>query len=597
MSPTPTRSFIAATLGVAVAIGSASLFSSLSVNVTMYAETETKTKMPSFENATISNVSFSTAYDNESRPTSSATPTFVTENKESLSPSSSSHQIPSATSTVTSTATSTTVKSTQIPTTLSASMGFEGRTVPECCCSFCELEQANRDIVYPLLKKVVETPFFSHFKIDLCSSCELWEDAPLCRMKDCSVCECEAPPEWSLNVPELPPTGPDPYVNENENDCDGVADDNVVTAVNSEVVDGWETSTNNNLAFGSSGLSFLLDGNDDDDSESASGVGSSGAQVVDLLKNPEGYTGYTGPSAEKVWSAIHSQNCFQVPAPSNIDENKEEIKAEIKGETSNNSKDKDNEDDKYCFLSPEQRLYNRFISGLHSSISLHIAHSYCLEMDPHNVGECRLWGPNDDMAYDRVLSHPDRVENLYVAFSLLLRAVVKAEFAIAAAVPASDPVLEDSLSYWQESLLPELLALPEKAPLSFDESVLLNTNNSNLDSYSNDDLKRKRTELQRRFRELQSIVQCVGCDRCKLWGTLQTLGVGTALRILYHDPGRSDSIHLTRQEAVALVNTLERLSSSLVFAQEFRTRREERRELYLFDLDREDLDASCQNGK
>ena len=192
-----------------------------------------------------------------------------------------------------------------------------------------------------------------------------------------------------------------------------------------------------------------------------------------------------------------------------------------------------------------------------------------------------MWGPNDAIAYERVLNHPDRVENLYVAFTLLLRAVTKAEFAIAAAVPVEDPVLEDSLQYWQESLLPELLALPEKAPATFDESTLLNLDGGEME------LKRKRAELQRRFRELQSIMQCVGCDRCKLWGTLQTLGIGTALRVLFHDP--SKSIHLSRQEAVALVNTLERLSSSLVFAQEFRTRKEET------DFFDKDQDESCRN--
>lgn len=67
-------------------------------------------------------------------------------------------------------------------------------------------------------------------------------------------------------------------------------------------------------------------------------------------------------------------------------------------------------------------------------------------------------------------------------------------------------------------------------------------------------------------------MQCVGCDRCKLWGTLQTLGIGTALRILFYE--NDESINLSRQEAVALINTLERLSSSLIFANEFRKRRE-----------------------
>ena len=433
----------------------------------------------------------------------------------------------------------------EISTTLSANMGLEGKTIPECCCSFCELEEANIDTIHPLLNKIVETPFFSHFKIDLCSSCELWEDTPLCIMRDCSVCECEDPPEWSQNVDEFPPTGPDPS-------CEGNIDDDIFTGVDTSVLDGWNDSDELSM-FEESDLAFLRDNG------ATAPERTNRAQVVDLLKNPEGYTGYSGPSAEKVWSAIHLQNCYQNP-------------------TSGTSTSGDN-NDSYCSLSSEQRLYNRFISGLHSSISLHIAHSYCLELDPENTWECRVWGPNDSIAHDRVLSHRDRVENLYVAFSLLLRAVVKAESAIATAVPASDPILQESLVYWQESLLPELLALPQKSPVTFDESQLLDFNGS--DTL----LQEKRIELQRRFQELQSIMQCVGCDRCKLWGTLQTLGVGTALRILFHDPHAS--IQLSRQEAVALVNTLERLSSSLVFAREFRLRHEKTK---IFDQGKE---VSC----
>merc|ERR1711933_339428 len=87
----------------------------------------------------------------------------------------------------------------------------------------------------------------------------------------------------------------------------------------------------------------------------------------------------------------------------------------------------------------------------------------------------------------------------------------------------------------------------------------------------------KRTELQKRFQQLQQIIQCVGCDRCKLWGTLQTLGIGTALRVLFggDDNGDTDSsLHLSRQEAVALVHTLERFSTSLLYAREFRHEKE-----------------------
>ena len=31
---------------------------------------------------------------------------------------------------------------------------------------------------------------------------------------------------------------------------------------------------------------------------------------VDLSLNPERYTGYAGPSADRIWKAIYRENCF-----------------------------------------------------------------------------------------------------------------------------------------------------------------------------------------------------------------------------------------------------------------------------------------------
>ena len=98
-------------------------------------------------------------------------------------------------------------------------------------------------------------------------------------------------------------------------------------------------------------------------------------------------------------------------------------------------------------------MYNRIISGMHSSISLHIAHSYCLEMDPHRIAECKTWGPNSSLARERVLDHKDRLENLYVVFAVMLRAVQKAGQAITAAVPTDDPFCAEGLAEWTDELL------------------------------------------------------------------------------------------------------------------------------------------------
>ena len=37
-----------------------------------------------------------------------------------------------------------------------------------------------------------------------------------------------------------------------------------------------------------------------------------GGSYVNLLKNPERFTGYNGDSAVKVWKAIYEENCFDM---------------------------------------------------------------------------------------------------------------------------------------------------------------------------------------------------------------------------------------------------------------------------------------------
>ena len=40
-------------------------------------------------------------------------------------------------------------------------------------------------------------------------------------------------------------------------------------------------------------------------------------------------------------------------------------------------------------------------------------------------------------------------------------------------------------------------------------------------------------EFKQHFRNVTRIMDCVGCDKCRLWGKVQTSGVGTALKILF----------------------------------------------------------------
>lgn len=74
---------------------------------------------------------------------------------------------------------------------------------------------------------------------------------------------------------------------------------------------------------------------------------------VNLLKNPERYTGYKGQSAQRIWQCIYQENCFK--PDSRFD------KDFLLNPSGNNG---------MCL---EKRVFYRLISGLHSAITVSIA--------------------------------------------------------------------------------------------------------------------------------------------------------------------------------------------------------------------------------
>lgn len=85
-------------------------------------------------------------------------------------------------------------------------------------------------------------------------------------------------------------------------------------------------------------------------------------------------------------------------------------------------------------------------------------------------------------------------------------------------------------------------------------------------------------DFRNRFRNVSRIMDCVGCDKCRLWGKLQTNGYGTALKVLFEfdENDSSKDPPLRRTELVALINTMDRLSHSLNAIKEFRRMVDER---------------------
>lgn len=126
---------------------------------------------------------------------------------------------------------------------------------------------------------------------------------------------------------------------------------------------------------------------------------SSNGVYVDLARNPERFTGYSGPSAQRVWDTIYKENCFGVAELFESSGRVNSGVAEVSqappslgllvgpggslGGGGSLEMPFEIDDDSESEMCVEKRIYYKLISGLHSSISMHI----CSEWLNQETGE------------------------------------------------------------------------------------------------------------------------------------------------------------------------------------------------------------------
>ncbi|KAJ4874942.1 Endoplasmic reticulum oxidoreductin-1 [Raphanus sativus] len=348
--------------------------------------------------------------------------------------------------------------------------------VEDCCCDYETVDNLNSEVLNPLLQDLVATPFFRYFKVKLWCDCPFWPDDGMCRLRDCSVCEC---PENEFPEPFKRPYNIAGLPSDNLICQEGKPQAAVDRTIDNIAFRGW-VETNNPWTH-----------EDDTDNGEMS--------YVNLQLNPERYTGYTGPSARRIWDSIYSENCPKYSS----------------GET--------------C---PEKKVLYKLISGLHSSISMHIAGDYLLDESRN------LWGQNIELMYDRILRHPDRVRNMPTAY------LEQAEY-------DTGNHAEDLKT---QSLIKQLLYSPKlqtACPVPFDEAKLWQ-------GQGGPELKQ---QIQKQFRNISA-------------------GFGGSFRFRFRDSventflcGNQDkegdqTLQLQRNEVIALVNLLNRLSESVKMVHE-----------------------------
>jgi ERO1-like protein alpha len=412
-----------------------------------------------------------------------------------------------------------------------------------------------------LLAPLVATPFFATFHVALDAPCPFWtDDNGKCAMRECSVCNCpedEVPLAWraadivadatltrkmDAKAPEI--SRASPFESEQHARAGETA-----TAIATTSKTG--SRNDHQCASGVKGDALNdVDRSQDDQSGSlqtdwaapstptdwtAQNVHSSEMIYVDLRKNPERYTGFSGPETHRIWSAVYDENCF---------------------EYSNSCKS--------GICAPgtckEERVLFRLISGIHTSISMHIAHDFL-----HGT----RWGTNLKIFKSRIRAFPERITNLHVTLAVVMRAVAKVAPSLDPAkydYSTGDKSIDDITTRDVRYLLAHPLLARGCEDRVFDESDMFLENP-----------KERLPEFRAAFRNISMIMDCVGCEKCRLWGKLQFLGLGTALSILFtEDP---EPI-LKRNDAIALFNLLFKLLSSVEWIEEMNRELEQRASLY-----------------
>jgi ERO1-like protein alpha len=190
---------------------------------------------------------------------------------------------------------------------------------------------------------------------------------------------------------------------------------------------------------------------------------------------------------------------------------------------------------------------------LHTSISTHIGYKYNILKDVFNVNNGEdIFSSNIEIYKERILKHPERLENLYFLYTFYLRALQKISNFLSNYEFLTGNKNEDLKT---RDLINELLQNKIFCTPTFDESILFQKNNFKL-----------LDQMRNNFRNISYIMNCVACEKCKLWGNLQTLGLATSLKIVVSNYKQMD---LQRNEIISFIIGFKQISESIKYIQEF----------------------------
>eukprot|EP00038_Savillea_parva_P021364 m.34421 g.34421 ORF g.34421 m.34421 type:complete len:1215 (+) comp5137_c0_seq2:283-3927(+) len=414
--------------------------------------------------------------------------------------------------------------------------------VDDTSCNVEEVERANSQQLGALLNDVMNTSFFSLFKVNLEEQCKFWRpttpgtaEGAATDDDDHSGSESDGECGNEIDAPSLFGGGPmgssfsssSPGGKVKACDLDTGDGDDSGTIAPKFTFHSTTDPVDRQTAVGTPDFSHTGPGADCEVPEfwldmcSDLSSSTSTAGHLDLRRNPERWTGYNG---SKIWAAIYEENCFSKGGVSDM-----------------------------CY---EERVLYRMLSGMHASINIHIALNY---FPPSRAAKRTAWAPNAGRFDQLFAEHPERLKNLHFAFVVTLRAVRKASaFLRDYDYAASEGAVDDSRTRLLVHRFLDTHILSSCADVfdAFDESLMFGRGESP------STVATLKQNFKGVFQNITKLMDCVSCQKCKLHGKLALLGVGTALKILLV-PERLIPSTLNREEVVALINTAGKFSQAI----------------------------------
>ncbi|XP_032300991.1 ERO1-like protein alpha [Coturnix japonica] len=386
----------------------------------------------------------------------------------------------------------------------------------DCTCDVETIDAFNNYKLFPRLNRLLESDYFRYYKVNLKKPCPFWNDNSHCGIRDCAVKPCP-----SDEVPDGIRSAGYKYSEEANSRAEECEEANRLGAVDESLSKETQQAM----------LQWTWHDDSSDSFCEADDIHSPDAEYVDLLLNPERYTGYRGPDAWKIWNSIYEENCFK---PQNVKRPLASGGGDDGGECS-------------CFYPCHKQVFvlkTQVLGGfrIHGVAVVSVKHclvslyTYVLFLSNKNT-------PSSHLAVKK--------SNLWPLF------------------PCK--------SQHHAVLLPPASSCPEQNEHGW---IWMNTWKKSWLVHNRDQFSSlfPQEEVRLHFKNISKIMDCVGCFKCRLWGKLQTQGLGTAMKILFSEnliekipeSGPSYGFQLTRQEIVALFNAFGRISTSVRELQNFR---------------------------